>query len=123
LYHYRVSSRDAAGNLATSADAVFTTASDTTPPVISGVSATSIGTTTATIVWTTDEAADSQVEYGTTTAYGSSTPLVTIKVTSHSVPLSGLRRKTTYHYRVRSRDAAGNLAVSADRVFTTAKHD
>jgi hypothetical protein len=106
-------------------DIVFNTVttSDTTPPVISGVSATSIGTTTATIVWTTNEAADSQVEYGTTTAYGSSTPLNTTRVTNHSVVLSGLSRRTLYHYRVKSRDAAGNLAISADAVFTTKKKD
>jgi hypothetical protein len=119
LYHYRVKSRDAAGNLATSADFVFTT-SDTEPPVISGVSVTSVAATKATIGWTTDEPADSQVEYGTTTAYGSSTPLHTTKVTSHSVALSGLSPGTLYHYRVKSRDAAGNLASSADFVFTTA---
>jgi hypothetical protein len=123
LYHYRVRSKDAAGNGATSADSTFTTASDTTPPVISGVSATSIGATTATIVWTTNEPADSQVDYGTTTAYGSSTPLNTTRVTSHSAALSGLSRKTLYHYRIRSRDAAGNPATSADFVFTTAKRN
>ena len=40
VYHYRVKSRDAAGNLATSADATLTTpaAADTTPSVISGMS-------------------------------------------------------------------------------------
>ena len=107
LYHYLVKSKDAAGNLASSADFVFTTASETTPPVISGVSATSITPTTATIVWKTNEPADSQVEYGITTAYGASTALDTTKVTSHSVVLSGLRERTRYHYRVRSRDAAG----------------
>ncbi len=106
-------------------DIVFATTADTdtTPPVISGVSATSIGKTTATIVWTTNEPADSQVQYGTSTAYGSSTPVATTRVTSHSVTLSGLHRNTRYHYRVRSTDAAGNTAVSVDFVFKTAKHD
>src|SRR5207247_4304711 len=74
----------------------------------------------ASIAWTTNEASDSQVEYGTTTAYGSSTTLNTSLVTSHSVNLSGLAANTTYHYRVKSRDAAGNLAVSGDQTFTTA---
>src|SRR5436190_10381033 len=44
---------------------------DTTPPVISGVSASSSGV----INWTTNEASDSQIEYGATTAYGSGTAL------------------------------------------------
>src|SRR4029077_3949372 len=41
-------------------------------------------------------------------------------VVSHVVTLSGLAASTTYHYRVKSRDAAGNLAISADFTFTTA---
>jgi hypothetical protein len=40
-------------------------------------------------------------------------------VTSHSAQLSGLTAGTLYHYRVKSRDAAGNLSVSANRTFTT----
>ena len=35
-------------------------------------------------------------------------------VTSHSAGISGLAASTTYHYRVKSRDAAGNLTVSGD---------
>jgi hypothetical protein len=95
-------------------------ATDTARPVISGVSAVSITMTGATIKWTTNEASDTQVEYGVTTAYGSITPLNTQKVTSHSVALSGLRSNTLYSYRVRSRDAAGNLAVSGNFTFRTA---
>src|SRR5438105_7015983 len=120
LYHYHVKSRDAAGNLTTSGDFTFTTSSsDTTPPVITAVAAGGISATGATITWTTDEASDSQVEYGTTTSYGSSSPLNTSMVTSHSVALSGLTASTLYHYRVKSRDAAGNLATSGDFTFST----
>lgn len=90
-------------------------------PQISGVKAVGTTGTDATIEWTTNEAADSQVEYGTTTAYGSSTPLDSNRVTSHAVHLSGLTANTTYHYRVKSTDAIGNPAVSEDSTFTTAK--
>jgi hypothetical protein len=120
LYHYRVKSRDAASNLATSGDFTFTTTGDTTPPTISGVGASSITASAATISWTTDEASDSQVEYGTTTAYGSSTGLATGLVTNHSTSLTGLQPSSLYHYRVKSRDAGGNLATSSDQTFTTA---
>jgi len=41
-------------------------------------------------------------------------------VTAHAVTLSGLASTTTYHYRVESKDAAGNLATSSDQTFTTA---
>ena len=91
---------------------------DTTPPTISQVNS-SPGQTTATITWATNEPADSQIEYGLTTAYGSMTVIDTTLVTSHSQVLSNLNASTSYHYRVRSKDAAGNLAVSGDFNFTT----
>jgi hypothetical protein len=96
-----------------------TSTPDTTPPVISAVAAGSITSAAATITWTTDEPADGQIEYGTTTSYGSTTPLSASRVTSHSLSLSGLSALTTYHYRVLSKDAAGNLCMSGDFTFTT----
>ena len=96
-----------------------TQSGDVTPPVISGVSASNITSGGATISWTTNEPSDSQVEYGTTTAYGNSTALNPSMVTSHSQNLTGLTPGTLYHYRVKSRDAAGNLATSGDYTFTT----
>jgi hypothetical protein len=93
---------------------------DTTPPVISAVTASSITSSDATIGWATNEAGDSQVDYGPTTAYGTSSARDTNGVTAHSVALSGLVDNTLYHYRVRSQDAAGNLATSGDFTFTTA---
>jgi len=120
-YHYRVRSRDAAGNLGISGNNTFTTsaAADTTPPSLSGTTAGNITTSNGTITWTTNEASDTQVDYGTTNAYGSSSSLNASLVTSHSQTLSGLSASTTYHYRVKSRDAAGNLAVSGNHTFTT----
>jgi hypothetical protein len=89
------------------------------PPVISSVSATNITTSSATITWTTDKLADSLVEYGTTTAYGSSTTLDPSLVLSHSQTLSNLTPNTLYHYRVRSKDGAGNIGTSGDFTFMT----
>ena len=121
VYHYQAMSRDAAGTLATSPDATFTTLApvNTTPPVVSAVAASGVGPTAATIVWTTDKAADSQVVYGLTAAYGLATTLSTALTTSHSVALSGLTAGTAYHYAVKSHDGAGNLATSPDAAFTT----
>lgn len=115
--------RDAAGNSTTSASVTVTinnAAPDTTPPAISGVSASGMTATGASIVWTTNEASTSQVNYGPTTAYGQTTTLDSALVTSHSVALSGLTASTLYHYRVRSKDAAGNEAIGTDATFTTA---
>jgi len=119
LYNFRVKSEDAALNLAVSGNYTFiTTTPDTTPPVISAVSASpSVGS--ALITWTTDEPATSQVEYGLTDTYGSQTTKDTSLVTSHSVTVSGLTVMMLYHYRVKSDDAAGNPAVSVDYTFTT----
>jgi len=118
VYHYRVKSKDAGGNLAVSGDFTFTTA----PLVISNVAAGGITTTGATIIWTTNENSDSQVEYGPTTSYGQSTTFNPALVTAHSQVLSGLTAGILYHYRVKSRDASGNLAVSGDFTFTTAQN-
>jgi glucose/arabinose dehydrogenase/PKD repeat protein len=71
-----------------------------------------------TITWRTDIAADSQVQYGPTTAYGSTTPLDRDLDTSHSVTITGLARKAQYFFQVLSRDASGNLS-SATGSFRT----
>ena len=93
---------------------------DVTPPQISGAAAGQVTASGAAVTWTTDEPATSQVEYGTTTAYGSATTLDATLATSHSQLLTGLSPSTVYHYRVLSRDGAGNPAVSTDATFTTA---
>ncbi len=121
LYYYRVLSRDAAGNLTTSGGDSFTTAAgpDTVPPAITAVSSGNLSETGVTITWTTDEVADTQIEYGTTTSYGSFTALDTGLVTAHSQNITGLSAGTTYHFRVLSKDIANNLATSGDNTFTT----
>ncbi len=110
--------KDAAGNWS-SAPITDTIVLDTTAPAISVVTASSITATGATITWTTNETATTQVEYGLTATYGQSTTLDLTLVTSHSVGLSGLTASTLYHYRIRSKDAAGNEALGADATFTT----
>jgi len=120
-YSYTVSAFDAAGNLSSpSLVANATTpAADTMPPTISQVSISGVTGSAASISWTTDEASDSQIQYGLTTAYGTNTTLNTALTTSHTQNLSGLTPNTTYHYRVVSRDVSGNVAFSADAIFTT----
>jgi hypothetical protein len=90
-----------------------------TGPVISNVAAASITATGATITWTTDQASDSQVNYGQTSAYGSSTPRDATMVTSHSQTITGLAAGTLYHYQVQSRNASGLVSTSGDFTFTT----
>ncbi len=92
-------------------------ATDTTAPVISAVTATVKGTR-ATVTWSTGEPADSQVEYWPSGGAITATPRDADLVTSHSVQLSGLRKRTAYTFRVISTDAAGNRSVSAEGSFT-----
>jgi hypothetical protein len=94
---------------------------DTTPPVISNLSASPTNGQTAVVTWTTDEASDSRIYYGTSAALDL-TVTNTTPVTSHSLTLTGLVPGTTYYYKVESRDAAGNSAASpagAPDTFTT----
>ena len=91
----------------------------TAAPVISAVAAGSVGSSSATVIWTTNEAADAQVEYGLTAAYGATTPLNAALTTNHSAVLSGLSAGTLYHYAVMSGTAAGAPTTSADASFAT----
>jgi hypothetical protein len=93
---------------------------DTVPPVISNLSVSGISSSGAVIGWTTNEASDSQVQFGTTTAYGSTTAPDPTLMTTHSQTVSGLAANTTYHFSVKSADASKNFASSADATFTTA---
>ncbi|MEJ2111657.1 MAG: fibronectin type III domain-containing protein, partial [Acidobacteriota bacterium] len=92
---------------------------DTVPPGISGVTSSNVTESGATISWSTNEAATAQVEYGLTTGYGSTTAIDGTLKTSHTRILVGLTEATTYHYRVISKDEAGNTAESGDYTFTT----
>lgn len=117
LYHCRVVSRDASGNLTTSGDLAFNT-----PPALLSISAaavSSVTSTSAVISWTTGTDSDSQLDYGTSMSYGDSTQLNPSPVTRHRVALDGLDPGTVYHCRAKSRDSAGNIAVSPDLTFTT----
>jgi len=87
-------------------------------PVISNVRVQNITETEADVLWDTDIAATSFVDYGTTVSYGSvaSTSGTTF---NHSVHLSGLTPGTLYHFRVRSAGSGTSETVSGDFTFTT----
>jgi regulation of enolase protein 1 (concanavalin A-like superfamily) len=91
---------------------------DTVAPTISAVEAAP-RTFNAAITWTTSEYATSVVDLGRTTGYELGAVSVPGDVLQHTIALQGLACATTYHYRVRSTDTAGNAAASGDRTFTT----
>jgi hypothetical protein len=86
---------------------------------ITNVQAAPATTSTSQVVWTTNVPADSAVDYGTSTSYGSSTPVDSAMVTSHQVTLSGLAASTTYYYQVRSSDSKNNHGNSGGHTFKT----
>ncbi len=60
-----------------------------------------------------------QINYGLTTTYSSSTTINSSLVTSHSQTITGLVANQLYHFQVVSKDALGDTAVSPDRTFMT----
>ncbi len=118
LYYWRVAAIDPAG---INAFSTYSAAQSFLTPVrfvFTNVTATSISDTTATITWTTPNAATSTVEYGTTTGYGATASSAS-SVASHSVALTGLKSGTTYHFRVSGTDTTGQSATSTDAIFST----
>ncbi len=98
---------------------------DVASPVISNVTNDTIGTSTATIWWETNEDSTTIFDYGLTTSYGSSsttddgTLYGTFYTTFHEISLRGLSPGTTYHYRLTDVDYTGNSRVSGDYTFLT----
>ncbi|MCP4122893.1 MAG: hypothetical protein GY751_14170, partial [Bacteroidetes bacterium] len=114
----QVRAHDTSGNTDPS-PAVRNFSVDQSSPVISEINAS--GQTDSVIIkWITDKPATSQVEYGPTDAYGTVTPLKTALTTSHSLTITGLTTESTYHFRIKLKDACGTEAESADQIFETA---
>jgi hypothetical protein len=97
----------------------FFSLADSASPIIRNISITGISSSSATVQWDTSKPADSQVEYGTSTSYGSFTAIKSLLSTAHSEIIGPLAPGTLYHFRVRSRDSVGNLSISADMTFNT----
>src|SRR3989339_190486 len=95
--------------------------SDETIPVISDISANP-QINSAIISWTTNEKADSAVEYAIENISGAGTTTKIndgIITTSHSLSITGLSALTEYFFKVISVDAANNSTESAENSFTT----
>lgn len=91
--------------------------------VTSGPDVLELGTTHAVIGWSLNVTASGIVDYGTTSAYGTTTN-PTYLGTDHQVTIpeeggTDLSAGTLYHYRVRGADANGQTYDSGDRTFTT----
>lgn len=125
-YRYRVSAEDSEGHTVHGDTESF----ETKPPVeIIGPSAIAVNGTGATLEAELNPLgveARYRVLYGTTSAYGSETPLAPLG--AGSVPVSvtpqlhGLQPQTTYHYRFLATDERGGVTYTTegpDLTFTT----
>lgn len=79
---------------------------------------TNLTTTSFDLSWTTDVEGDSQVNYGLTTALGS-TESVSESVLDHTVTLSGLEPGRLYYASVSSTTSNGEVVSSPIRVYAT----
>jgi len=97
----------------------FTTA-DLTAPVVSAI-ASSTSSTGATITWSTNESGSSLIQYGTTSALGSTTAETdtSTRVKAHSVSLTSLPACSTYFYRPISKDVSSNAGIGSLSTFMT----
>jgi hypothetical protein len=84
---------------------------------ITAISVTGLTVSGATINFTLSQQALNWIDYGTTTAYGS-TNTQGSGVGPQTKPLSGLTSATLYHYRITA-VANGITTYSADGTFTT----
>ena len=86
-------------------------------PTISAVYVQSSTATTATIVWTTNTAATSQIKYGTTNAIPYANGVNYTLVTSHSMTLTLLNASQPYYFAVVSVDGSSHSAQSSTYEF------
>ena len=120
-YYFAVRGFDKAGVPGELSDEVsaIVRGSDTTPPVISGISINNITASAATISFNTNEEAYVQVEYGLSSALENYTGLTNVSFKTHQVVLSGLSSATTYFFRITAKDLSGNQGLSGISSFKT----
>jgi len=97
----------------------FTLTKDTTPPVISNITVSSITSHSAVISWDTNEFSTSLVKYGTSPGSYPYSKENTSYTTSHSITITNLQPNTTYYFVVSSTDKANNSAQSTEQSFKT----
>ncbi len=88
-------------------------------PEVGYVSAWGIGTTGATITWSTDVPATTMLLYGTSPSLDQHTAEEKTLTASHGVTLSNLKSGTTYYFVARSADRNATIGDSAQMSFTT----
>ncbi len=115
-HSFAVEAKDQAGNVSPTPATVQFTVNTNSGPAISGIT-NSASPGQCIISWNTDQPSTSQVNYGLTVAYGSTSALDASFVTNHSVTLNTLIPDTNYHFQVISSNQCNRQSVSADNTF------
>ena len=122
-YHFQIVAHNNAGT-SFGADRTFTTLTATGLPVVATNPATLIASFSATLNGSLNPHGLSTTvsfQYGTTTAYGSPTPMQTKTGSTYqdiTANISGLSANTLYHFRMVATNSAGTR-FGNDRTFTT----
>jgi hypothetical protein len=122
-YHFRIVASNGAGTSYGSDLTFITPTSPTAGPIVQTLPATSVATTTAQLNGSLNPNGNSTTahfEYGTTTAYGTSTTSGNFGTTAQTIgfSVSGLLPNTLYHYRLDAVNSAGSVNGN-DETFTT----
>ena len=123
LYHFRVVASNGAGTTMGS-DGTFTTLTPTGAPVVTTNGATNVTTSSGTLNGSLDPhglTTTVSFQYGTTTSYGSATPMQTQTGNTYrniTANVAGLTPHTTYHFRMVATNSGGTR-MGNDRAFTT----
>ncbi|PIS40925.1 MAG: hypothetical protein COT26_00675, partial [Candidatus Kerfeldbacteria bacterium CG08_land_8_20_14_0_20_43_14] len=130
-YKFKVRGRDQFGYEALSTENKFRTLEDTMPPVISEVKSESntVGSGDAAkiqiiVSWKTNEPTTSQVQYGeglSSSSYSAESDENAERVREHLMVIGGLTPAKTYHFRVVSKDKAGNESKSQGYSILTSR--
>ncbi len=122
-YHYRLDARNAAG-MAYGADQTFTTPGPGSAPSITTMPVSLVTAASAQLnasVISIGSSASVHFEWGTTSDYGNSTPIIGTPASgpiSVTYNLNGLSAGTVYHYRADATNVNGT-SYGGDQTFTT----
>ncbi|WP_438710492.1 fibronectin type III domain-containing protein [Aquimarina muelleri] len=119
-YTFRVKAKDAAGNVSDFSNTLTVTTKETrdtqAPSVPANVTASNVEETSLSLSWT---ASTDNVGVTGYDVYQGNTMITSVSGTSYSV--TGLTANTTYTFRVKAKDAAGNVSDFSNTLTVTTK--